>query len=134
MLELPPHPIANPNTAKTAKPKAFLRRRTGRGRSKSPGTTRLIARNPKRRRWTEPDEASALMVKVAVPLVVAELSDIWGGETEQEILALAPEGTLQVRATEPVNPFVPPTTTDVLPLKPTAPMVTMVGLAPMLNP
>src|SRR5260221_7399840 len=125
--------MATTKTPRTRKPKNFLRRRTGKGRSNSPGTRRVAASISKRRCRTAPEKARALIVNVAVPLVVDELSEICAGVTEQEILEVAPAGTAQVRATEPVNPFVPPTTTDVLPLSPTAPMVMMVGLAPTLN-
>jgi len=74
-----------------------------------------------------------LIVKVAFALVVVELSEICEGVMEQEILEVAVDGTAHVKATEPVKPFEPPTTTEVLPLWPTAAMVMIVGLAPMLN-
>jgi len=73
------------------------------------------------------------MVNAAVPLVVAELSAMLEGLTAQETCALAALPTEHERATVPVNPFVPPTTTVALPPCPDDATVIMVGLAPLAN-
>ena len=70
-----------------------------------------------------------MTVSVAFALVVVELSVTDVGLTEQEMFAVALDGTAQSRLTVPVNPFVAEIATVVLPFWPMFAMVKEPGLA-----
>ena len=132
--EPPPQATVKPIKAKSRIPNHSCRRflRSGANNS-SPGTRSAVASAPKGRLPSWPEAARALTVNVAVPLALEELRATDAGDTAQDICAVAVEGTEQDKATLPLNPPVPPTINDDVPLCPTAAIENDKGVAPRLN-
>jgi len=87
-----------------------------------------------RPRRSSPEDGRALIVSVEEPLVLLALSVTDEGLTEQEMFAVAVDGTAQVRPTDPANPLDADTVMLELPLCPMLAMLTEVGLALRLKP
>src|SRR5258708_5554478 len=135
LVSPPPHAGARPTIARAKIASSFCQRlRIGNPKQTNPGRIKAAISHSERACRSAPDAARALIVSVAVPLVVVEVSATDVGATEQEMFVVAVEGTAQVSWTVPVNPFDPLTVTVELPLWPTAAMVKVAGFATTPKP
>src|SRR2546423_14248930 len=116
-LDPPPqagNSISNPNN-KMTRP-LDLRLRRGNPIQTNAGKMKHASSHAEGARRSSPEAERALIVSVEEAVVAVALSVTDVGLTEQEMFAVAVDGTAQARPTVPANPFVAETVMVELPL------------------
>jgi hypothetical protein len=117
VLDPPPHAgnsISNPNS-KAANPFRFALR-LGNPIQINAGNIKDASSHADPLRRNSPEAERALIVSVEDPVVAEALSATDEGLTEQEMFAVAVDGTAQVRPTVPANPLDADTVTVEVPV------------------